>query len=621
MAKAKKAVKQEKQRKLSPGEERVAEGRALIRKNEFFRSIASFTGMEKERDLGKGIAYKVYSSGEIYVNPKEELTPKQWAHVMIHCRLHLCFGHFDADKMPGYEAEGADGTRQKHAACDLRIWNLACDAYITRFLKNIQFGETVMEYPFLQKIRESADEREIYDYLMENGAGEGTEAPMDMAGLEHPLTYREEDGEMNQYAAEFAFYLRMYASAAVREAGGHSSRYISRVEHIAEWFLNCYPLLGAIASAFQIEDDAGICIRKEIQVAAVDAEEGIIYMNPAANLKREEMKFVLAHEYLHVGLQHQKRCQGREPYIWNVACDFVINGWLVELKIGEMPEGCLYDGKLKDLSAEAVYDLLVTDLRDAAKLATFRGYGMGDMLGSGSGKKKDGFAGISLDEFCRNALVQGLEYHQKTGRGLLPAGLVQEIRALAMPPIPWDVTLGQWFERMFPFLERRRSYARPSRRQSATPDIPRPGFAEMEERRNQHTFGVVVDTSGSMSVKMIGMALGAIASYAASREVGYARVVFCDAAAYDAGYMTPEEIAGRIEVKGRGGTVLQPGIDLLEKAKDFPEAAPLLIITDADIEPDLKVRRTHAFLIPQGKELPFHVRKNGEVFRFSEKSV
>jgi len=59
-----------------------------------------------------------------------------------------------------------------------------------------------------------------------------------------------------------------------------------------------------------------------------------------------------------------------------------------------------------------------------------------------------------------------------------------------------------------------------------------------------------------------------------------------------------------VEVKGRGGTVLQPGIDLLEKAHDFPEQGPILIITDGFCD-HLHVRREHAFLLPEGRSLPF----------------
>ena len=129
------------------------------------------------------------------------------------------------------------------------------------------------------------------------------------------------------------------------------------------------------------------------------------------------------------------------------------------------------------------------------------------------------------------------------------------------------------------------------------------------------TFGVVVDTSGSMSTELLGMALGSIASYGAARGVPMVRVVFCDARAYDAGYMAPEEIAGRVEVKGRGGTILQPGIDLLEQAADFPKDGPILVITDGLIEEKLYLHREHAFLVPKGRRLPFRAR--GKVFYFS----
>ena len=187
---------------------------------------------------------------------------------------------------------------------------------------------------------------------------------------------------------------------------------------------------------------------------------------------------------------------------------------------------------------------------------------------------------------------------------------------MVMPPIPWDVELGHWFDIHFSPVAAKRTYARPSRRQGSTPDIPRPRCVPDSGFEFSRTFGVVVDTSGSMTVEMIGYALGAIASYAAAKEVPYARVVFCDADAYDAGWITPEDVAGRVKVYGRGGTVLQPGVDLLLKSKDFPKDAPILVITDGYVEPSLTIRRDHAFLIPKGNRLPFRTR--GKVFYFSK---
>ena len=162
-------------------------------------------------------------------------------------------------------------------------------------------------------------------------------------------------------------------------------------------------------------------------------------------------------------------------------------------------------------------------------------------------------------------------------------------------------------------LEPRRTYARLSRRQSATPDIPRPAWFLPEEQTEQRIFGVLLDTSGSMERGLLAAALGSIASYAESRDVHHVRVLFCDAAAYDQGIMAPGEIAGTVKVRGRGGTKLQPGIDLLDEDAAFPKETPLLVITDGACD-RLNLRgRTHAFLIPAGNRLPFTAR--GPVFR------
>ena len=219
---------------------------------------------------------------------------------------------------------------------------------------------------------------------------------------------------------------------------------------------------------------------------------------------------------------------------------------------------------------------------------------------------------VDLDAWCRGAIQRGLDFHQVHGRGYLPEGLVEEIRALSQPPIPWDVELAQWFDERFEPLEKRRTYARLSRRQSATPDIPRPSYRYEEEAQAGRTFGVLLDTSGSMDRGLLAAALGAIASYGAARDVKRLRVVFCDAVPYDQGYMEAADIAGSVRVRGRGGTVLQPGVELLEQAKDFPREAPLLIITDCECDRLNLFGRDHAFLVPKGRSLPFPAK--GPVF-------
>ncbi len=377
------------------------------------------------------------------------------------------------------------------------------------------------------------------------------------------------------------------------------------------WFISSYPLLAGIAAGVKLIADAELTRAHGISVAAVNAEAGEIYVNPLRTFEDEEWRFILAHEMLHAALRHGDRCGTRDPYLFNVACDYVINGWLKEMDVGTMPEGLLYDARLAGLSAEEVYDRLAGDLRRMRRLSTLRGKGVGDILGAPLCPPRDY---VDLDEFYRRGLYQGLDLHQRQERGFLPGGLVEEIRALSHPPLPWDAQLARWFDEFVPRPEPVRTYARPARRQASTPDIPRAGRYFPPEEIARCTFGVVLDTSGSMSRELLGKALGAIASYAEARDVPAARVVFCDAAPHDAGYVPVTEIAGRVRVHGRGGTVLQPGIDLLHRADDFPPGAPVLVITDGWCDV-LRVRREHAYLVPQGARLPFTPR--GPVFRVS----
>ena len=547
---------------------------------------------------------QVTSNGQFHVHPTRLATPDEWIYVLSHGLLHLGLDHFQAQH-------------------DQRVWNVACDCVVTRFLLDLKLGRPPEA---LRGPRElpAGNETELYERFVRDGIppefnGLGT------AGSVLDMLFEPPHRVVPWYLAQQSWSeclkegIAEAVSQAVQVAAGtlehlrstNPSR--SNAQLARGWFISSYPLLGALAETFDLIEDPRICQRLGISVAAVDIAAKEIFVNPAAALSLEEARFVIAHELLHVGLRHDARCRGRDPYLWNVACDYVINGWLIEMQIGDIPQfGGLHDPQLKGLSAEAVYDRVATDLRRYRKLATLAGVGACDIL---KPRAADWWAvghGVTLDDFYRSCLAQGLAYHEQQGRGFLPAGLIEEIRALQQPAIPWDVELAQWFDGYFQPIEKRRTYARPSRRQSATPDIPRPRWQPTEGAADGRTFGVIIDTSGSMDRKLLAQALGAVASYAISREVRAARVVFCDAAAYDQGYMPPEAIADRVKVRGRGGTILQPGVDLLEHTEDFPRTGPILIITDGWCD-RLHIHRPHAFLLPVGHGLPFVPK--GPVFR------
>lgn len=531
----------------------------------------------------------VDSDGHIYANSHRRAAPAEWAWAVAHCLMHLALGHIRAEK------EG-----------DV-LWNIACDCMAARYLADLHTGTPPDGLAGLGLLPAGTrDEEALCVWLREHGTPAGLHVST-MSGGRPDMVYCPKSRYWRgppDWRAIFAESLRDALRASVDYAGGvrgSGSRKDALPGPIAraqEWFLSGYPLLGGIAAGFRLVSDALTVQRMGIPVAAVSCVLREIYVNPAARLSEQEWRFVLAHEYLHAALCHDARLAGRDPELWNVACDYVINQWLVDMGVGAMPQDLLFDPALKDLSAENVYDLLTANLRKYRRMAKH------DIL-FGPANRFDAQRGVDLDEWCRSAIQRGLDYHEAHGRGYLPAALVEEIRALSRPPIPWDVKLARWFDEQFEPLEKHRTYARLSRRQSATPQIPRPSWRYEEAALAGRTFGVLLDTSGSMDRRLLAAALGAIAGYSNARDVHRVRVVFCDAAPYDQGYMAAEAIAGSVCVKGRGGTVLQPGIELLQDAEDFPKDAPLLIITDADCDRLTLYGRSHAYLIPRGRTLPF----------------
>ena len=412
-------------------------GYELVLKSPIFGSLLSNIHVNtNDADIRKTHDYaRCHSDCVIRVNRSKRLTPGEWAYVLAHGLLHYAFWHFE---------EKADPVK----------WNIACDMYVTRFLMDIKlfapplFTNAEFPYPPLS-------EEELYRRLMPIELDESLKGfsigawytDMEMV-LKHHYFYRLSDLK-KEFAHIFESSLANAVSAAVAVAAGYlednddkSYKKISPAERARRWFINSYPLLGALAASFKIIENSGVCMREEISVAAISESLSTIYFNPGKGLTEEEYRFVIAHELLHVGLRHQSRCQGRDPYLWNVACDYVINGWLVEMGVGRLPYfDTLFDNDFKGMSAEQIYDIIVKDIRKFKKLATLRGVGLSDILGEGEVRFYK--APVGLDEFYRRALNDGLEYHQSS-RGLVPSGLAEEIRALYRAPIPWDVELARW---------------------------------------------------------------------------------------------------------------------------------------------------------------------------------
>jgi predicted metal-dependent peptidase len=555
------------------------------------------------------------ANGVVFLNPnvpgQSERTMEEWQYILAHQLGHLALNH-----------------AERGQALERVPWNIASCSAVDDLLRKLRLGTPPADYNGDYGFA-SQNEEEIYEQIVTDPrlapplvtfAGHGRH---DMVSTQYKVTnyQRKSYGARPSYEVLFAEGIRWAVHRAVETAAdiqtGERPNRWQPLEQARQWVMNHMPLLGPLAAQIRVIADAELCDRMDIGIAAVNEFLGEIYFRPDRGLTPPEILFVYVHELLHVALLHGTRLQGRNPEIWNFACDFVINGWLIEMGIGQAPRmGLLYDPRLQNRSSEEVYDLLAADRKQCRGLRGLRGK-LGDILyGSGAlAIRRDDMT--TMDDIVRRCMAAGLAC-QEIGRGFAPLGLLEEIKSLFTPPVPWDVDLARWMDAHVPLLrDPLRTYARASRRQSSTPDIPRPARYIPQEWKDACTFGVVMDTSGSMDRVTLGRALGAIASYSEARDVPAVRLVMCDASPYDRGMVAPTELRGIFPVVGRGGTVLQPALGYLLSRPDFPRSAPIMIITDGWCEEELLVPRDHCFVLPRKTyaEGAMPLRTSAPVFR------
>lgn len=81
-----------------------------------------------------------------------------------------------------------------------------------------------------------------------------------------------------------------------------------------------------------------------------------------------ELVFCLMHETYHCILNHFDRRNNRDFKLWNIACDYYINGKLIEYKIGEPLRddlgGFLFNARFFGMSSEAIYEVLLKEAKN-----------------------------------------------------------------------------------------------------------------------------------------------------------------------------------------------------------------------------------------------------------------
>lgn len=298
-------------------------------------------------------------------------------------------------------------------------------------------------------------------------------------------------------------------------------------------------------------------------------------------LKPKEVEFLVGHEVLHVVYDHIGRRGDRDPQIWNIADDYVVNADLKRHKIGQFitTVPCLYEQKYDGKAAEEVYDDLMKNVQkiDISSLVDMLiddhmdSEGDGDNEGEGKGKRPK--MSPEERERMRQEVKQAIiNAAQSAEAGQLPLGVERLIKQATDPVMPWRELIQT---NLTSAIRTDYSWMRPSRR-GWHMDAIMPGMTPGQEI----DVVVAIDMSGSISNSQAQAFLGEIGGMMDSFD-GYKVHVFCfDTETYNPQDFTSENLDSidTYNPIGGGGTDFDAIFDYLKKIGNVPNR--LIVFTD-----------------------------------------
>lgn len=329
-------------------------------------------------------------------------------------------------------------------------------------------------------------------------------------------------------------------------------------------------------------------VDEAVETACTDGARITFGVSFLESLSDAELDFVMMHEIMHVVLQHCFRDGDRDPFLFNIACDIVVNSNILlenDMKLSSITlkkygesmhltpdskEGHLY-------TAEEVYAMLEKKAKKKR---------------SGSGKEKNKGAGDEgWDDHSRWGSAENAELlrdqwisrlkgaaeaieirNASRGCGTLPMFAQRLLGELGRVQTDWRTILNEFVQEEITDY----SFSPPDRR--FVGDFFLPDFNEKEDKVEDILF--MIDTSGSMSDKMITAAYseiqGAIDQFNGALK-GW--LGFFDAVVVDPVPFESSEEFRIIRPVGGGGTSFDVIFDYALKKMERPPAS-IIILTD-----------------------------------------
>jgi len=180
---------------------------------------------------------------------------------------------------------------------------------------------------------------------------------------------------------------------------------------------------------------------KKIPTAATDGL--VLYFNEdfLFSLSSSEQNALMLHEVLHMALLHVSRRESRDPHIWNIAADIVVNDLIQRNTNFKLPKGAIIDNQFRDKSVEYIYEKLLKD-------ESFKSYklAIADIATQIEGERSNAVVDTEIanvDEiegYWKDKLEVLKNNYSGDGsdtQGSLPGGISQEINSILEPEVDW----------------------------------------------------------------------------------------------------------------------------------------------------------------------------------------
>ena len=299
------------------------------------------------------------------------------------------------------------------------------------------------------------------------------------------------------------------------------------------------------------------------------------FYNPAflKHLTDNEVLFLCGHEVLHCVFDHFGRREGRNPQLYNMAGDYIINIILADEQVGDVitTVPILLDYKYRSWTSEEVYDDLVENCKNPQETLDFHfdmdGEGEGDATsgqGPGEGDNEDGQGNIQKDldaEFGGGALSDEekkqlkdelkeaiIEAANQAGAGNVPAGIERMIKEWTEPKMDWRSVIRAQVESC---LRDDYTFMRPSRKSHSTNCIL-PGM----NRAEKIEVACALDMSGSIGQQQATDFLSEVKGILDQYEDFELNIWCFDTEIYNHMKYTPDNAdeIDRYQLQGGGGT-------------------------------------------------------------------